>query len=103
MLSRTILIALVSAACFATVNAQTCSAVNKKCCQQLQNAKSLNADALSLLRLLNVDVNTLTGSVGLTCNPGTNIVSGSCDAKAACCTGNNYNGVIVLGCTQIQL
>jgi hypothetical protein len=104
MLSRTILVALVSAACFATVNAQTCSAANTECCQQLQDSDNLDANALNLLRLLNVDPNTLTGSVGLSCkclpevylalllltSPGTSIVSGSCDADAACCTGNNY-------------
>jgi hypothetical protein len=82
MLSRTILVALVSAACFATVNAQTCSAANTECCQQLQDSDNLDANALNLLRLLNVDPNTLTGSVGLSC---TSIVSGSCDADAACC------------------
>ncbi|EAW20236.1 hydrophobin family protein [Aspergillus fischeri NRRL 181] len=100
MLARTILAALVSAACFATVNAQTCSAANTKCCQQLQDPDNLNADALNLLRLLNINPNTLTGAVGLTC---TSLVSGSCNANAACCSGNNYNGLIVLGCTQIQV
>ncbi|KAF4252266.1 hypothetical protein CNMCM8714_007853 [Aspergillus fumigatus] len=87
MLARTILATLVSAACFATVNAQTCSATNPVCCQQLQDPDNLNADALNLLRLLNINPNTLTGAVGLTC---TSLVSGSCNANAACCTGNNY-------------
>lgn len=104
MLARTILATLVSAACFATVNAQTCSATNAVCCQQLQDPDNLNADALNLLRLLNINPNTLTGAVGLTCKrlteacfacllltrPGTSLVSGSCNANAACCTGNNY-------------
>lgn len=67
MLARTILATLVSAACFATVNAQTCSATNAVCCQQLQDPDNLNADALNLLRLLNINPNTLTGAVGLTC------------------------------------
>ncbi|KAM0099249.1 hypothetical protein ACP6JE_006204 [Aspergillus fumigatus] len=89
MLARTILATLVSAACFATVNAQTCSATNAVCCQQLQDPDNLNADALNLLRLLNINPNTLTGAVGLTC---TSLVSGSCNANAACCTGNNYIG-----------
>jgi hypothetical protein len=67
MLSTTILPALVSAAFFAAVNAQTCSAANTQCCQQLQDPDNLNADALNLLRLLNINPNTLTGAVGLDC------------------------------------
>jgi hypothetical protein len=67
MLSRTILAALVSAACFATVNAQTCSASNQQCCQQLEDSDDLDANALNLLQLLNVDVDALTGLVGVQC------------------------------------
>ncbi|KAM0105771.1 hypothetical protein ACP6JB_008690 [Aspergillus fumigatus] len=93
MLARTILATLVSAACFATVNAQTCSATNAVCCQQLQDPDNLNADALNLLRLLNINPNTLTGAVGLTC---TSLVSGSCNANAACCTGNNYENTVII-------
>ncbi|KAF7128665.1 hypothetical protein CNMCM5793_003516 [Aspergillus hiratsukae] len=87
MLSRTILVALVGAACFATVNAQTCSASNKKCCKQIQDSENLDANALNLLKILNVDVDALTGSIGLTC---TNVIGNACNAQAACCTGNNY-------------
>jgi hypothetical protein len=67
MLSRTILVALVSAACFATVNAADCSSKNEKCCQQLQDSKNLDASTLGLLGLLGVDVGSLTGNVGVQC------------------------------------
>ncbi|RLL95228.1 hypothetical protein CFD26_103010 [Aspergillus turcosus] len=87
MLSRTILVALVSAACFATVNAADCSSKNEKCCQQLQDSKSLDSNVLGLLNLLDVDVDALTGNVGVQC---TDIVGGTCTAQTACCTGNNY-------------
>lgn len=65
MLSRTILIALVSAACFPTVNAAECSSKNKKCCQQLQDSKNLNTNVLGLLNFLNVDIDALTGDVSV--------------------------------------
>jgi hypothetical protein len=67
MLSRTILAALVSTAWFATINAQTCSASNQQCCQQLEDSEDLDANALNLLQLLNVDVDALTGLVGVQC------------------------------------
>jgi hypothetical protein len=57
-----------------------------------------------LLEVLNVDVDALTGLVGVQCmawleiyfcsalltSPGTNVIGNSCSANAACCTGNNY-------------
>ncbi|KAF7171362.1 hypothetical protein CNMCM6106_005776 [Aspergillus hiratsukae] len=99
MLSRTILVALVGAACFATVNAQTCSASNKKCCKQIQDSENLDANALNLLKILNVDVDALTGSIGLTC---TNVIGNACNAQAACCTGNNYRDDINMRPTSPQ-
>ncbi|RHZ46218.1 putative chaperonin (GroES/Cpn10) [Aspergillus thermomutatus] len=87
MLSRTFLLALVGAASFATINAQSCSSSNKKCCQQIQDSDNLDATALSLLNLVGLDADALTGSIGLQC---TNVIANTCSAEAACCTGNNY-------------
>ncbi|KAF7173433.1 hypothetical protein CNMCM5623_005646 [Aspergillus felis] len=99
MLSRTILLALVSAACFATVNADSCSPENEKCCRQVEDKDHLDDHAKGLLGLLRVDLDSLVGDVGLDC---TNILDGSCSNNAACCSGNDFylcpkeNTVIVL-------
>ncbi|GIJ90609.1 hypothetical protein Asppvi_009570 [Aspergillus pseudoviridinutans] len=99
MLSRTILAALVSAACFTTINAD-CSPENEKCCRDIEDKDHLDDRTKGLLGLLRVDVDSLIGDVGLDC---TSILGGSCSNNAACCSGNDFNGLIVLGCTQIQL
>ncbi|TFK37436.1 hydrophobin [Crucibulum laeve] len=46
----------------------------------------------------------ITGQVGLECNPISVIGAGgtSCKAQTACCTGNNFNGLVVVGCSPIS-
>ncbi|KAJ7511122.1 fungal hydrophobin [Mycena galericulata] len=63
-----------------------CSAL---CCNQIEDASAPSAQAL--LGLLGV---VATGPVGLSCSP----LGNSCGGQVACCTNNNFNGIIATGC-----
>ncbi|KIM39530.1 hypothetical protein M413DRAFT_415466 [Hebeloma cylindrosporum] len=80
-----------------------CNTGSIQCCNSAVAAT--NPAASALLGLLGVVVGSVTGLVGLTCSPITAIGVGgnSCSAQPVCCTGNNFNGLVVLGCTPINL
>ncbi|KAF9527754.1 fungal hydrophobin-domain-containing protein [Crepidotus variabilis] len=82
-----------------------CNTGSLQCCNSAQSASSLSGTLLGLLGLLGVVVGDLTGEVGVTCSPITVIGAGgsSCTAQPVCCTNNNFNGVVALGCTPINL
>ncbi|KAK0493630.1 hydrophobin-251 [Armillaria luteobubalina] len=85
------------AACSATGTAQ--------CCQSTENPSDLSPSTVALLGLLGVVVGDLTADVGLTCSPISVIGVGgtSCDSQTVCCDNNNFNGVIALGCSPINV
>ncbi|KAK0442701.1 hydrophobin-251 [Desarmillaria tabescens] len=85
------------AACSATGTAQ--------CCESTQSPSDLSPSVVTLLGLLGVVVGDLTANVGLTCSPISVIGVGgtNCDAQTVCCDNNNYNGVVALGCTPINI
>ncbi|KAF8976316.1 hydrophobin, partial [Cyathus striatus] len=58
-----------------------------------------------LAALLSLDISDITAQVGLNCSPLSVIGAGgnSCTQQPVCCTGNNFNGLIALGCTPINL
>ncbi|XP_006461593.1 hypothetical protein AGABI2DRAFT_193030 [Agaricus bisporus var. bisporus H97] len=57
-----------------------------------------------LAGLLGIDLSLIEGVVGLNCSPITVIGGGnSCSSQTACCTGNSYNGLIVLDCSPINI
>ncbi|KAF8881624.1 fungal hydrophobin-domain-containing protein [Infundibulicybe gibba] len=67
---------------------------------------SADSSAVGLLAgLLGIVLGPITGLVGLTCSPLSVIGIGgnSCSAQPVCCTGNSFSGLIVLGCTPINL
>ncbi|KAF9240421.1 hydrophobin [Melanogaster broomeanus] len=43
----------------------------------------------------------VTGPVGLNCVPV--ISADSCQQQPVCCTGNNYNGLVNVGCSPINV
>ncbi|GLB42298.1 putative hydrophobin [Lyophyllum shimeji] len=73
------------------------------CCNSVQPATSPAVSQLA--GLLGVDLGSTTGLVGLTCSSITVIGSGGnlCNGQPVCCTGSNIGGVLVLGCTPINL
>ncbi|KAF9442260.1 hydrophobin-319 [Macrolepiota fuliginosa MF-IS2] len=85
-----------------TPPAGQCNTGTLQCCKSLQSA---DATPVTLLAdLLGIVIEPITGQVGLTCSPLSIIGVGgnSCTAQPACCTGNSFHGVLVLGCTPIN-
>ncbi|KAJ3564671.1 hypothetical protein NP233_g8148 [Leucocoprinus birnbaumii] len=85
------------------IPASQCNTGPIQCCNSVQAANSNPVS--SLLGLLGIAVGSVTGLVGLTCNPITVIGGGgnSCSAQPVCCTNNNFSGLIAIGCTPVNL
>ncbi|KAF8161692.1 hydrophobin [Crassisporium funariophilum] len=83
--------------------ASFCNTGDIQCCNSVQPATSQSA--AMLLGLLGVDMCSITGLVGLTCSPISVIGIGgsSCTAQPVCCENNNFNGLIAIGCTPVDL
>ncbi|TFK37361.1 fruiting body protein SC1 [Crucibulum laeve] len=99
----------VSLAIFATATTipqggnNQCSTGSVQCCNTVESADSAQA-AKAIAGLGSLITGPITGQVGLACNPISVIGGGfnSCKAQTACCTDNNYNGVVVVGCSPIS-
>ncbi|ESK92236.1 hydrophobin [Moniliophthora roreri MCA 2997] len=74
-----------------------------QCCNSVQSSSD-PATSL-LLGLLGVVLQGINVPIGLTCNPITVIGAGgnSCTAQTVCCENNNFNGVVAVGCTPINI
>ncbi|KAF9442358.1 fungal hydrophobin [Macrolepiota fuliginosa MF-IS2] len=80
-----------------------CNTGSIQCCNSVQSSDS---SVVSLLAgLLGIVLGPITGQVGVTCSPITVIGAGgnSCSAQPVCCTGNSFSGLLVLGCSPINL
>ncbi|KAK0186742.1 hydrophobin [Armillaria mellea] len=80
-----------------------CSSGTPQCCQSVADPESTSVQ--TLLGTLGVPLGDITADVGLTCDPITVIGAGTnqCSNQAACCTGENYNGIAVLGCIPVNV
>ncbi|KAK0186256.1 fungal hydrophobin-domain-containing protein [Armillaria mellea] len=85
------------AACSATGTAQ--------CCSSTESASDVSPGVATLFGLLGVVVSDLTANVGVTCSPISVIGVGgtSCSSQAVCCDNNNFNGLVALGCTPLNV
>ncbi|KAK0442705.1 hydrophobin 2 [Desarmillaria tabescens] len=83
------------AACSATGTAQ--------CCATTQSPTSTIVQ--TLLGLLGIPIGSVTANVGLTCSPITVLGIGGtqCNNQVVCCDNNNFNGLVALGCTSINI
>ncbi|TFK32895.1 fungal hydrophobin-domain-containing protein [Crucibulum laeve] len=90
-----------------TIPASSCAATtgSVQCCNSTQDSSQLTSTLIGLLTTLGVSASGLTALVGVTCAPITVIGVGgdSCNSQAVCCTNNNFNGVVALGCTPVNL
>ncbi|KIJ29215.1 hypothetical protein M422DRAFT_269395 [Sphaerobolus stellatus SS14] len=80
-----------------------CNTGKASCCNTVQDASS--GPVSTLLGLLGIVAAGITGQVGLGCTPISVIGVGqgaNCAQQAVCCTGNNFNGLINVGCTPIS-
>ncbi|ESK88576.1 hydrophobin 2 [Moniliophthora roreri MCA 2997] len=80
-----------------------CNTGDIQCCQTVDNAH--NKDISHALGLLDIVVQDLNIPIGLNCNPISVIGIGgnSCTQQPVCCDENNFNGLVALGCTPINV
>ncbi|GLB42285.1 putative hydrophobin [Lyophyllum shimeji] len=80
-----------------------CNTGPNACCNSVQDAKSEHAGLLA--GLIGLDLSNVTGQVGLGCSPISAVGLGgnSCTQQPVCCSGNNFNGLVVVGCTPINV
>ncbi|KAH8822408.1 fungal hydrophobin [Flagelloscypha sp. PMI_526] len=79
-----------------------CNAGPVQCCSSVTHA---NDDTASfLLDYFKQDVSDDT-AVGMTCSPLSVIGIGgnSCSSQPVCCENNNFNGIIAIGCSPINI
>ncbi|KAF8063362.1 POH2 hydrophobin [Lyophyllum atratum] len=86
-----------------TTPASQCNTGPIQCCNSVQSA---SAPAVALLAgLLGIVISDITALVGLTCTPIT-VIGGSgnsCSAQPVCCTNNDFDGLIVIGCSPVNI
>ncbi|GLB42043.1 putative hydrophobins [Lyophyllum shimeji] len=78
-----------------------CNTGTIQCCNSVQNADDPMVGGLAGL----LGIGAITGQVGVTCNPISikGMGGNSCSAQPVCCTGNSFNGVVVVGCSPINI
>ncbi|KAH7916584.1 fungal hydrophobin-domain-containing protein [Hygrophoropsis aurantiaca] len=86
------------------MSASQCNTGPIQCCESM---KSANDESIQgLLGKLNIAPDSIIGQVGLQCTPITGALTGSgatCSQEPVCCTNNNYNGFVNVGCSPVNL
>ncbi|KXN85712.1 Fruiting body protein SC1 [Leucoagaricus sp. SymC.cos] len=89
----------------------TCSTGPVQCCSQVQSidhpAVKQAVEEGGLLHLIDLDALIGQGNVeaGLDCSP-INVIAvqgNQCSAQAVCCDNNDFNGLVAIGCTPINI
>ncbi|KIJ48499.1 hypothetical protein M422DRAFT_162707 [Sphaerobolus stellatus SS14] len=81
-----------------------CNTGDAQCCNSVTSANDPSTAAL--LGLLGIAVQGVDVLIGITCSPITAIGVGggaNCAQQPVCCTNNNFNSVVNVGCTPISL
>ncbi|TFK64459.1 fungal hydrophobin [Pluteus cervinus] len=84
-------------------DAGQCNTGSIQCCNSVHSAGSSGYQVLSAL--MGANVGSITGMIGADCSPISAIGAGgnSCSSQPMCCQNNNYNGLVVVGCTPINI
>ncbi|KAF8877411.1 type 1 hydrophobin [Infundibulicybe gibba] len=107
MFAKTTLLFLASAALLVSAtpvpdNNNSCNTDSMYCCNQVH--KSESAEYTDLVTEYGLNVKAITGNIGVNCSPITGLGVGggpSCNQQPVCCSGNNFNGLVVVGCSPI--
>ncbi|KAM5537182.1 hypothetical protein V8D89_009115 [Ganoderma adspersum] len=67
------------------------------CCDLLASAN--DPTVAPILAELGIPASSLDGPVGVTCTPLDN--NQACPTQRACCTDNDFSGVVALDCTEV--
>ncbi|KAF8990927.1 fungal hydrophobin-domain-containing protein, partial [Cyathus striatus] len=83
--------------------ASDCDTGDLQCCDTTGTATTPSIAAL--LTQLSIVVPDITALIGATCSPisGVGVGGNSCTAQPVCCSNDSFNGVIVLGCTPVNI
>ncbi|KAK0225422.1 hydrophobin-251 [Armillaria fumosa] len=90
----------------AVPQARTNTTVTGGKCNRFSAMLQPKSDAVqNALGLLGIPIGDITANVGLTCGPITVISLGttSCANQPVCCEKNNFNGLVALGCTPLNV
>ncbi|KIM31760.1 hypothetical protein M408DRAFT_63988 [Serendipita vermifera MAFF 305830] len=84
----------------------SCNVGEAQCCQSIHQSNDQSFKSLSSLLGLNLPIDGLMA--GVQCSPILNLAglasgSSSCNSQPVCCTGNEYHGLINIGCSPIHL
>ncbi|KAF8836401.1 fungal hydrophobin [Paxillus ammoniavirescens] len=98
------LAAVVAAAPSALEARDQCNTGSISCCNSTFTNNDTTLAALS--GLLGIALPSISGLIGLSCSPITGLGTGTgavCTQQPVCCSNNNYNGLVNLGCSPINL
>ncbi|OJJ75893.1 hypothetical protein ASPBRDRAFT_38225 [Aspergillus brasiliensis CBS 101740] len=84
------------------IGGDTCNSGSLQCCSSLQSSLSDNSGT-SITGLVPVNLQGLTGMIGLGCTPIGVLGAGQapCNAQTACCAGDTY-GTLTLACNPLD-
>ncbi|KIM29652.1 hypothetical protein M408DRAFT_67258 [Serendipita vermifera MAFF 305830] len=87
-----------------SATALSCNVGEAQCCQSIHQTQGTQAQFLSSLLGLALPVDN--SMLGVQCTPIANLLSvlggsSTCNSRPVCCTGNDYQGLVSLGCTPI--
>ncbi|KAF8553863.1 fungal hydrophobin [Imleria badia] len=82
---------------------QSCSSENQYCCNSVQTVSQVE----QILPGISTVLGAVTANVplGLVCSPLTviGVAGNSCNQQTVCCENNNFNGLVNVGCTPINV
>ncbi|PPQ88679.1 hypothetical protein CVT25_010265 [Psilocybe cyanescens] len=81
-----------------------CNTGAVQCCNQVGTAHTLLANDAGLASVLNLVVAPVTAILGVSCTPISVIAAAgnSCTSQPVCCTQNNFNGAVNVGCSPVN-
>ncbi|PVG02904.1 hypothetical protein CPB86DRAFT_695962 [Serendipita vermifera] len=87
-------------------NDNSCNVGQAQCCQTVYQSQDRSFQFLTSLLGISVPANGLLA--GVQCSPLGNTLSilggsGSCNSQPICCTGNEYHGLVNVGCSPVSL
>ncbi|KAH6919135.1 hydrophobin-315 [Coprinopsis sp. MPI-PUGE-AT-0042] len=86
---------------------EQCNGGTVQCCNSTHETKNFSQEAKGFLaNLLDVDVKQVTAGLGLGCS-GVKVLAvgggNSCTQQKVCCSNNNFNAAVAIGCNPINV
>ncbi|KAG8217941.1 hydrophobin, partial [Butyriboletus roseoflavus] len=78
-----------------------CNTGSINCCNSVQSLSSAQ-NTLSQFNLLSA-ATAAGGQVGFNCSPISLVGGNTCEQQPVCCTGNDFNGLVNIGCSPINV